>query len=309
MGNCASAGAVKPDYLPSFCIRNPALTEEHMRLIRASWKIIMDGGTADAASFEHGAPPAVRLPGSSESSDDKPAPAATAVLECPITHQQGAACPCPQRNLTQPSVSLSEGLTSAEPSPRSSSDSAPDSAAISAESDSLLLVTFFDAFYGHLFEIAPQVRPLFRNSIKSQGRALVRMLDTAVGLLDRVDALRPKLEALALRHVLYGALPEHFSYVGESLFYALEQSLGPALTPDVRQAWLMAYSVMMSIMLPVFSQSHEQHKAIAAGSSGGSSSSGSSSSSGGSQAAVGAAPAEEAGACLPFRAQVQKKQH
>jgi len=36
------------------------------------------------------------------------------------------------------------------------------------------------SFYQHLFETEPTVQPLFRNSLKSQGRALVKMINAAV---------------------------------------------------------------------------------------------------------------------------------
>lgn len=119
------------------------------------------------------------------------------------------------------------------------------------------LVFFFDAFYTQLFTLAPEVRPLFRSSLKTQGRALVMMLDTAVHLLDQADALTGKLEGLARRHVAYGAVPAHFGVVGECLLHALGTSLGEHFTPEVRHAWLVAYSLMMSVMMRIYSDEKE----------------------------------------------------
>lgn len=189
---------------------------------------------------------------------------------CPATKQVGSACPhmaTPAAATATGGGAPSDAAAGGEPLDASAADptvlgpvvvaraegdaAAAAAAAASAPESDYPLVFFFDTFYARLFELAPQVRPLFRNSIKSQGRALVKMLDTAVHLLDSVDALRPKLEALALRHVAYGAKLEDFGVVGEALLYALAASLGPALfTPEVEHAWVLSYSLMLSIMLP-----------------------------------------------------------
>jgi len=113
------------------------------------------------------------------------------------------------------------------------------------------IVYFFDTFYNRLFEVAPGVRPLFKNSIKVQGRALVKMVGTAVTALENLPVLVPTLEQLAIRHIAYGAKCEHYAVVGEVLLYALETCLGKDnWTPEVANAWLTVYSVMMSVMIP-----------------------------------------------------------
>lgn len=113
------------------------------------------------------------------------------------------------------------------------------------------IVFFFDSFYNRLFEVAPGVRPLFKNSIKVQGRALVKMVGTAVTALDKLDVLVPALEQLATRHINYGVKVEHYGVTGEVLLYALEKVSGPEnWTPEVAKAWLIVYSVMMSVMIP-----------------------------------------------------------
>jgi nitric oxide dioxygenase len=104
-------------------------------------------------------------------------------------------------------------------------------------------------FYRRLFAIAPGVRPLFPASMHEQGRKLVQMLATAVANLDRLDAIRPAVEALAHRHVGYGALPAHYPVVGEALLGALEEGLGPQLTAETAEAWQTAYAALSQVML------------------------------------------------------------
>ncbi len=46
-------------------------------------------------------------------------------------------------------------------------------------------------FYERLFEIAPELRPLFSGDVVEQGRKLMTMLNTAVTRMDRLDELLP----------------------------------------------------------------------------------------------------------------------
>jgi hemoglobin-like flavoprotein len=114
------------------------------------------------------------------------------------------------------------------------------------------IVFLYDTFYNRLFEVAPSVRPLFKNDLRVQGRALVKMIATAVTLLEKVDTLVPALQQLTVRHGAYGAKTAHYSVVGEVLLYTLEKCLGPEeWTDKVATAWLTVYSVMMSVMIPI----------------------------------------------------------
>lgn len=114
-------------------------------------------------------------------------------------------------------------------------------------------------FYNHLFEVAPSVRPLFRESLKVQGRALVKMVDVAVSMVDDLGSLVPALQDLAKRHVKYGARVPHYAVVGEVLLYALKTCLGEEhASLEVMNAWLTVYSVMMSVIIP--SAWEEEHR-------------------------------------------------
>ena len=104
-------------------------------------------------------------------------------------------------------------------------------------------------FYGRLFELEPGLRPLFgRTDMEEQRRKLMQMLDVAVAALDRLETLRPALEALGRRHVGYGVEDRHYGLVGEALLWTLEQGLGDGYTRSVREAWTAAYTTLATIM-------------------------------------------------------------
>jgi nitric oxide dioxygenase len=104
-------------------------------------------------------------------------------------------------------------------------------------------------FYGRLFDIAPEVKPLFRGDMREQGLKLMATLAVVVNGLTNLDAILPAASALAKRHVQYGVKPEHYTPVGEALVWTLERGLGTAWTPDVAAAWLAAYGVLSDFMI------------------------------------------------------------
>ena len=103
-------------------------------------------------------------------------------------------------------------------------------------------------FYTNLFEAEPSLRALFKGDIDQQAGKLVQMISVAVSKLDEPDVLVPALTQLGTRHIGYGVLPTHYDAVGSALLKTLEQGLGPAFTPDVKDAWTSVYGVMTQVM-------------------------------------------------------------
>jgi nitric oxide dioxygenase len=104
-------------------------------------------------------------------------------------------------------------------------------------------------FYGRLFEIAPDVRPLFKGDMAEQGRKLMATLTVVVNGLGKLDSILPAASALAKRHVGYGVKASHYAPVGAALLWALEQGLGPAWTPELANAWTVAYTTLSGFMI------------------------------------------------------------
>lgn len=109
-------------------------------------------------------------------------------------------------------------------------------------------------FYARLFEIAPQVQPMFKGDMVEQGRKLMGMLNIVVNGLNNLDAIVPVAQNLARNHVAYGVQAAHYAFVGSALLYALEQGLGADFTPEVRQAWASAYDLLSGVMIEAADQ-------------------------------------------------------
>ena len=104
-------------------------------------------------------------------------------------------------------------------------------------------------FYTLLFRSHPEVKPLFGTDIEAQGQKLVDTLNFIVDGLDAPDVLLPAARDLAIRHVGYGVLPEHYAAVGAALLETLETLLGPEFDADSRAAWEGIYGMLSSYMI------------------------------------------------------------
>jgi nitric oxide dioxygenase len=105
-----------------------------------------------------------------------------------------------------------------------------------------------DLFYGLLFEIAPQVRPLFKGDIKAQGRKLMSTIAFTVGSLQKLPELAPVVHDLGRRHAGYGVKDEHYDIVASALLWTLDKGQGPDFTPDVKDAWISVYTNLADTM-------------------------------------------------------------
>ena len=103
-------------------------------------------------------------------------------------------------------------------------------------------------FYGRLFELDPQLKPLFSTDIKEQGKKLMTMITAAVRGLNDLGKLVPVVQDLGRRHVGYGVTDSHYDTVGSALIWTLEKGLGPAFTPEVKEAWVAVYTVLATTM-------------------------------------------------------------
>ena len=106
-----------------------------------------------------------------------------------------------------------------------------------------------ELFYGKLFELNPDYRALFKGDMKSQGKMLMSVLNTAVTSLDKLDKIVPVVQDLGRRHVDYGVKDEDYAVVGEALLWTLGQGLGEGFTDDVKEAWTITYTTLADVMI------------------------------------------------------------
>jgi hemoglobin-like flavoprotein len=104
-------------------------------------------------------------------------------------------------------------------------------------------------FYDRLFDLAPQVKPLFKGDMAKQRRALMGTLGVVVNGLSDLPTVLPAASMLAKKHVGYGVKAAHYPIVGAALLWTLEKGLGEAWTTDVASAWTEAYGTLSGFMI------------------------------------------------------------
>ena len=100
-------------------------------------------------------------------------------------------------------------------------------------------------FYSDLFTRHPDLKPFFAHvDLVRQRRKMAAMLTLIVTNLRRTDVLVTVLQTLGAKHVPYGATPERYKWVAESLLLALERVSGEAWDDATSKAWNAAISLI-----------------------------------------------------------------
>ena len=104
-------------------------------------------------------------------------------------------------------------------------------------------------FHQRLFELDPNLRPLFKGDMAAQGAKLMAALGIVVGALDRLENILPLVRQLGRRHAAYGVRPDHYVTVGQALIGTLAQALDADFTRETRRAWTDAYGRLAWAMI------------------------------------------------------------
>jgi len=106
-----------------------------------------------------------------------------------------------------------------------------------------------EMFYRRLFELDPDLQPLFGSTdMVLQRRKLIQSLSLVINTLGDPEPLESYLEGLGRRHVDYGVSDRHYDTVEAALLWTLEQVLGEAWNDALRDAWRDAYRLVSGVM-------------------------------------------------------------
>ncbi len=110
-------------------------------------------------------------------------------------------------------------------------------------------------FYAELFKRYPAVKPMFDGAdMADQQKKLLAALKLVVNSLRKPEALEAALVELGKKHVGYGAQPDHYGAVAETLLDVMAEFAGDAWTDDVREAWTGALNQVAEIMIEAGNQ-------------------------------------------------------
>jgi len=105
------------------------------------------------------------------------------------------------------------------------------------------------SFYEHLFQLAPEARPLFKGDIEVQARKFVQSLRVIIAGLECPEKHVAVLQRLGARHASFGVEPRHYAILESALIGMLEDCLGAEFNDELRLAWQKAYELIASAMV------------------------------------------------------------
>jgi hemoglobin-like flavoprotein len=74
-------------------------------------------------------------------------------------------------------------------------------------------------------------------------------LGLAVDSLNNLQAVLPAVRSLGQRHSSYGITAEHYQPVAEAFLWTLDHYLGEEFTPELKEAWVQAYTALANVMI------------------------------------------------------------
>jgi hemoglobin-like flavoprotein len=101
-----------------------------------------------------------------------------------------------------------------------------------------------EEFYRRLFELAPEVRPLFNREISLQAKKFSDTLAWVSVHLKHPDELSGEMRALGARQRGYGVKVDHYAPVGSALIWMFQHTPGDRFTPEMEEAWLEFYAFL-----------------------------------------------------------------
>jgi hemoglobin-like flavoprotein len=105
-----------------------------------------------------------------------------------------------------------------------------------------------EEFYRRLFELAPEVRPLFKRDMDLQAKKFSNTLAWVIAHLENPRELCQELSTLGARHSGFGVKVDQYAPVGSALIWMFQQTLGDRFTPEMEEAWVEFYAFASLVM-------------------------------------------------------------
>ncbi|KAH7145661.1 globin-like protein [Dactylonectria estremocensis] len=112
--------------------------------------------------------------------------------------------------------------------------------------------TITTTFYRNMIRENPSLKNYFSLRAQHTGEqpaALARSVLAYAQHIDDLPKLQHAVERIAQKHVSLFIEPAQYDIVGKYLVAAFGEILGPALTPDIKEAWIAAYGQLASVFI------------------------------------------------------------
>lgn len=111
-------------------------------------------------------------------------------------------------------------------------------------------------FYNRMFTHNPELKHVFNMGNQQNGKqqtALAMAVLAYAANIENPSVLMPVIDSIGHKHTSLDIRPEHYAIVGKHLLASIAEVLGDAATPELLEAWAIAYQQLAGIM-----SGHEQ---------------------------------------------------
>lgn len=111
-------------------------------------------------------------------------------------------------------------------------------------------------FYHRMFTHNPELRHVFNMGNQQQGKQQTALAMAVLAYAEHIEnpsVLMPVIDSIGHKHTSLAIRPEHYAIVGKHLLASISEVLGDAATPELMDAWAVAYEQLAMIM-----SGHEQ---------------------------------------------------
>jgi hemoglobin-like flavoprotein len=110
---------------------------------------------------------------------------------------------------------------------------------------------FGEMLFDVLFELAPNMKQLFNKPKQILSVKFMEMLSTLVSFNGDAKRMAEQSVWLGMRHVRYGARPQHVQVLGQVVVTCMERAVGDEWTAEMDKAWTELWQESCSAMLKV----------------------------------------------------------
>ncbi|WP_429051595.1 NO-inducible flavohemoprotein [Chitinophaga sp. W3I9] len=112
-------------------------------------------------------------------------------------------------------------------------------------------------FYQRMFTHNPELKHVFNMGNQQNGKQQMALAMAVLAYAEHIEnpaVLMPVVNSIGHKHTSLDIRPEHYAIVGKHLLAAISDVLENAATPELLEAWALAYQQLAAIMT-----GHEQH--------------------------------------------------
>jgi len=106
-------------------------------------------------------------------------------------------------------------------------------------------------FYNRMFLGNPELKNVFNVGNQDNGKQQTALAMAVLAYAEHINdpsVLMPVVNRIGHKHVSLDIRPEHYAIVGHHLLASIQEVLGDAATPEIMEAWGLAYNQLAGIM-------------------------------------------------------------